>query len=254
MRYKLLVEYEGTLYLGWQIQPQGRSVQGEFETALQRLTGQQIRVTAAGRTDRGVHASGQVVSFQLPQVWPTTTLQRALNALLPHDVAVCRVETVADAFDPRRHAVSRTYVYRIWNRRVASPFWRRFAWHVPTPLDTGAMQQAAQALVGEHDFASFQASGCEAQHAVRRVLRSEVQHYGPMIRYEIEANAFVRHMVRNIVGTLVQIGGGERPASDLAEILARRDRRWAGPTAPAQGLCLVAVRYEPPNTGSEHVS
>lgn len=244
MRYKLLVEYEGTRYLGWQIQPQGRTIQGEFEAALGRLTGQAVRVAAAGRTDTGVHASGQVVSFPLERDWPPGVLQRALNALLPHDIRVLQVETVPDAFDPRRDAISRTYVYRIWNRSVASPFWRRFSWHVFTPLKVAAMQEAARALVGEHDFASFQASGCEAEHAIRRVLRSEVDQRGHLVRYEIEANAFVRHMVRNIVGTLVQVGLGERPASDLARVLAERDRKCAGPTAPAQGLCLVSVRYE----------
>lgn len=244
MRYKLLVEYEGTRYLGWQVQPQGPTIQGEFEAALHKLSGQAIRVSAAGRTDAGVHASGQVVSFSLARAWPATTLLRALNAVLPHDIAVVSAELVDDSFDPRRDATSRSYVYRIWNRPVASPFWRRFAWHVFPPLDEHAMGVAANALLGEHDFASFRAAGCEAEHGVRRVLRSEVRRQGPLIIYTIEANAFVRHMVRNIVGTLVEIGRGNLEPSALATILERRDRTQAGPCAPPQGLCLSEVRYD----------
>ncbi len=257
MRYKLLVEYEGTRYLGWQVQPHGPTIQGEMEAALRKLCGQEVRVAAAGRTDAGVHASGQVVSFVLERTWPTESLLRALNAVLPHDIAVTGAEQVADSFDPRRDATSRTYLYRIWNRRVPSPFWRRFSWHVFYPLDERAMQAAAATLVGEHDFASFQAAGCQAAHAVRRVVRSEVERQEDMILYRIEANAFVRHMVRNIVGTLVEVGRGQLEPQALAMILERRDRTHAGPTAPAHGLCLSAVRYSGaprPRLRSENVS
>jgi len=243
MRFCLVVEYDGTDYQGWQIQPDGRTVQGVLEEALQRLLGHPVRVAAAGRTDAGVHAAGQVVSFATDRDFDTVTILRAVNALTPRDLSVRAVDAVPDDFDPRRSAQSRCYVYRIWNRRIPSPFWRRFAWHVELPLDMAAMGAAATALVGEHDFTSFRAARCDAAHPVRRVLRSEVSRVGELLNYEIEATAFLRHMVRNIVGTLVEVGVGIRSPEDMTVLLNDRDRNLAGVTAPAQGLCLVEVRY-----------
>lgn len=243
MHYRLVVEYDGTALHGWQIQPGARTVQGELENAVARLFGAPSRVTAAGRTDSGVHASGQVVSFRAERGLPPEVVCRALNAHIADDVAVRQVDVVDDGFDPRRHARSRRYVYRVWNRRVPSPFWRRYAWHVPQPLDVEAMASAAAALLGEHDFTSFRAAGCDAAHPIRRVLQSAVSRSDDaLVRYEIEATAFLRHMVRNIVGTLVEVGLGRRSA-DLAQLLAARDRSLAAATAPAAGLCLVEVRY-----------
>ncbi|MDX2168832.1 MAG: tRNA pseudouridine(38-40) synthase TruA [Deltaproteobacteria bacterium] len=242
MHYRLVVEYDGTDLHGWQLQPNARTVQGELEAAVAQLFGEPTRVTAAGRTDAGVHASGQVVSFHAERALSPDVVCRALNAHTAADVAVRQVDVVDDAFDPRRHARSRRYVYRIWNRRVPSPFWRRYAWHVPQPLDVAEMARAAAELLGEHDFSSFRAAGCDAAHPVRRVLRSIVEADGALLRYEIEATAFLRHMVRNIVGTLVEIGLGRR-AADLTALLAARDRSLAAATAPAAGLCLVEVRY-----------
>jgi len=242
MHYRLIVEYDGTDFHGWQLQPGARTVQGELEAAVARLFGAPARINAAGRTDAGVHAVGQVVSVRVERPLPPEVVCRALNAHTADDLSVRAVDVVDNAFDPRRHACSRRYEYRIWNRRAPSPFWRRYTWHVPQPLDVEAMAHAAGPLIGEHDFSSFQAAGCDAAHAVRRVLHSAVAADGGLLRYEIEATAFLRHMVRNIVGTLVEVGLGRRPA-DLMPLLAARDRTQAAATAPASGLCLVEVRY-----------
>lgn len=242
MQYRFILEYDGTDYHGWQIQPGARTVQATLERALAQLIGEPVRVAAAGRTDAGVHASGQVASFRTESQLPPETIARALNALTPDDLSIRDVLIVDDSFDVRRSARRRTYVYRIWTRRVASPFWRRYAWHLTRPLDVAAMSAAAAALLGEHDFTSFRAAGCDAAHPVRRVMRSEVTVAGDLISYTIEANAFLRHMVRNIVGTLVEVGSGRRDA-DIASLLLLRDRTAAGKTAPAQGLCLTRVDY-----------
>jgi tRNA pseudouridine38-40 synthase len=243
MQYRLTIEYDGTEFHGWQLQPQARTVQGELEAALARLFGVPLRVAAAGRTDAGVHAAGQVVCFRAERPLAPAVVRRALNALTGPDLAVRAVDCVADVFDPRRHAASRRYAYRIWNRSEPSPFWRRYSWLVPRALDVGTMRSAADQLLGEHDFSSFRGAGCDAAHPRRRVLRSELVAEGPLLTYEIEATAFLRHMVRNIVGTLAEVGLRQRPA-DLRPLLAARDRTRAGATAPAWGLCLVEVRYD----------
>jgi tRNA pseudouridine38-40 synthase len=242
-RFKLIVEYDGSDYHGWQIQPNGRTIQETLEAAVARFTGETVRVASAGRTDAGVHAAGQVVSFTLQTPRTTDVVLRALNALTPRDISITAADIVADDFDPRRAARSRTYVYRIWNARWPSPFWRRYAWHLPQPLDHDAMHAAAAALVGEQDFSAFQAADCDAENPVRRVLRSEVERDAPLLTYTVEATAFLRHMVRTIIGTLVEVGRGDRPADDLPRLLATRDRAQAGATAPACGLCLQRVSY-----------
>lgn len=242
MQYRLVIEYDGSDFHGWQIQPDARTVQAVLEAALERLLGHPARAAAAGRTDAGVHASGQVVCFHSPRDLSATVVRRALNALTPADLVVRSADIVADDFDPRRAARRRSYRYRIWNRREASPFWRRHAWHVPQPLDVDAMAVAARALEGEHDFSSFRAAECDALHPVRRVLRSVVLRRDDLIIYDIEATAFLRHMVRNIVGTLVEVGHGRRDG-DLGALLELRDRTRAAATAPALGLCLSAIVY-----------
>jgi tRNA pseudouridine38-40 synthase len=243
MRFKLIVEYDGTDYHGWQIQPDGPTIQGVLEDAIRRMLGESVRVAAAGRTDAGVHAAGQVVSFSLERDVASDRLLRGLNALTPRDISISAAEIVSDDFDPRRAARSRVYVYRIWNARWPSPFWRRYAWHIPRPLNVHDMAAAAAHLIGEHDFTSFQAAGCDAEHAVRYVRRSEIASADSLLTYTIEATAFLRHMVRNIVGTLVEIGSGQRAPDDIRRLLAARDRTLAGPTGPACGLCLTRVSY-----------
>ncbi len=242
-RYKIEIEYDGGAYGGWQLQPNAETVQGALERALATILRSPVRVSGAGRTDAGVHALGQVASFSTAAAVDRAGLLESLNALLRPNAAVHSIDCVAEDFDPRRDALSRLYEYRIWNERWHSPFWRKYSWHVRRPLDVAAMSLAAESLLGEHDFSAFRAAGCESASAVRRVLRSELEVWGGFRIYRIEANAFVRGMVRSIVGTLVKVGLGEMDAREFADVLASRRRECAGPTAPAHGLFLVSVRY-----------
>jgi len=245
VQLRLTIEYEGTAYQGWQVQPGGPTVQEVLERALAIALRETVRARAAGRTDAGVHACGQVVAVRVTRVpADLARLLKSLNALTPEDVAVRDVALVDDAFDPRRHARSRVYEYRILNAVAPSPFWRRLAWHVPDPLDVAAMDAAARRLAGEHDFAAFRGADPEPVHStVRWVLGSAVESSPPLVVYRVEATAFLKHMVRNIVGTLVEVGRGIRPPAAMTEVLAARDRTVAGVTAPPHGLTLVAVRY-----------
>jgi len=245
MQLRLTVEYEGTAYRGWQLQRDGPTVQAVLEQALSTALRERVRVRGAGRTDAGVHACGQIAAVRVREVpADLERLQKSLNALTPDDVAVRDITVVDDAFDPRRHARSRVYEYRIWNVAAPSPFWRRHAWHVPSQLDVAAMDEAARVLEGEHDFASFRAADAEpVRSTVRRVLESSLRVDGRLLVYRVEATAFLKHMVRNVVGTLVEVGRGERVAGTFRELLAVRDRTRAGATAPAHGLVLVNVRY-----------
>lgn len=245
MQLRLLVEYEGTRYQGWQAQPGGPTVQVELERALAVVLRREVRVRGAGRTDAGVHACGQVATVAVASVPPDLDrLCRSLNALTPDDIVVRAIDVVDDAFDPRRHARSRLYEYRLWIAPAPSPFWRRWAWHVPEPLDVDAMARGAALLEGECDCAAFRAADADpVRSTVRHVFESRVAGDGTPLVYRIEATAFLKHMVRTIVGTLVEIGRGARPWDDLAAVVASRDRGRAGATAPAHGLVLVAVRY-----------
>src|SRR5262245_53687922 len=246
MQLRLTIEYEGTAYQGWQIQAAGPTVQEVLERALATALREPVRVRGAGRTDAGVHACGQVAAVRVSRA-PVDLglLRRSLNALTPDDVVVREVSLADDAFDPRRHARSRVYEYRILNAPAPSPFWRRWSWHVGRPLDVEAMDAAAQHLVGEHDLAAFRAADAHEvpRTTVRRVLESRVRRDAPLLVYRIEATAFLKHMVRNVIGTLVEVGLGERPLGSVAELIASRDRPRAGPTAPPHGLTLVEVRY-----------
>ncbi|HXG51719.1 MAG TPA: tRNA pseudouridine(38-40) synthase TruA [candidate division Zixibacteria bacterium] len=243
MNIKLTLEYDGTNYHGWQLQPNGVSVQAVVEKAVATFLGAPARVTAAGRTDAGVHALGQVANFVTDRNPDLGKLQKGLNALTPRDIVIREVEHVPDSFDARRDARSREYRYRIWNRPWPSPFECRYAWHVHDPLDLEPMREAIAALEGEHDFSSFQAAGCEAAHAVRRIFSNSLEREDGVVVYRVEATAFLRHMVRNIVGTLVEVGRGERTPAEFVRLLEARDRRKAGRTAPAHGLFLTSVRY-----------
>jgi tRNA pseudouridine38-40 synthase len=240
---KLTVEYDGTNYHGWQSQPNGQTIQQILEQALETFLGVKTRLNGSGRTDAGVHALGQVANFICSDPVDLRRLHKGLNALTPDDIVVKEVESVPASFDARRDAKSRVYLYRIWNRRVPSAFHRRFSWHVYDALELSPMEETIHRLEGEHNFASFQAAGCEARHAVRRVYSNSLVREGDFLVYSIEATAFLRHMVRNIVGTLVEVGRGERSPADFARLLAAQDRTLAGPTAPAQGLFLAEVKY-----------
>ncbi|TEU17079.1 MAG: tRNA pseudouridine(38-40) synthase TruA [Anaerolineales bacterium] len=237
-----VIEYDGTDYLGFQLQAEGRTIQGEVERVLTEVTRRETRVVGAGRTDAGVHAAGQVISI-VPQ-WKHSLpeLQRAMNALLPEDIAVHQMVWVADDFHPRFSAVSREYRYAILNQPFRSPLARRFAYHYLKPLDVEAMAKAAKCLVGSHDFTSF-GRPPQGENAVRRVYRAECTRQDQFIYFDIVANAFLYRMVRNIAGTLLLVGMGKLSPEGFEEILQVRDRRRAGPAAPAHGLCLMKVNY-----------
>jgi tRNA pseudouridine38-40 synthase len=243
-QYRLLLEYDGTDYSGWQLQPNVRTLQGVLETALETALRHRVRIAAAGRTDAGVHAMGQVATFRSDALFVPRDLRASLNALTPRDVVVRDVGVVADDFDPRRHAKARVYEYRIWNQPWPSAFWYRHTWHVARTLDARAMRDAAAVFAGTHDFSAFQAADCEATNPVRRVFHSGLTDGENVLVYRIEATAFLKHMVRAIVGTLARVGGGDLTPDAVSAILASRDRRRAAETAPPQGLVLMAVHYE----------
>ncbi len=241
---KLTLEYDGTRYVGWQVQPNGPSIQAEVERALATLHGAPRRVTAAGRTDAGVHALGQVASFPEDAPLPLAAYVKGMNALLPEDVAVRAASVEPDGFDARRSARGKRYRYVIENVPTREPLGRLQAWQLFGPLDVAAMREGARPLVGRHDFSAFQAADCAADHAVREVRRLEVLgEAGGRIELVVEATAFVKHMVRNVVGTLVEVGQARRDAASIPELLRRGDRREAGRTAPPQGLFLEEVFY-----------
>ncbi|MGI5860485.1 MAG: tRNA pseudouridine(38-40) synthase TruA [Myxococcales bacterium] len=243
-KIKLTLEYDGTDYVGWQVQPNGRSIQGELEKALGTILKERVKVTGSGRTDAGVHALAQVASFGTEKTVPLKAFVAGASGLLPRDIAVVKAEEVDESFDARRSARGKVYRYRIVNRPCRAPLERRFAWEVFRPLDCEAMQRAGASLLGRHDFSAFRASDCEAATTVREVRRLSVQRAGDIVTVEIEATAFLKHMVRNIVGTLVEVGLGRRSVESVAQVLASGDRDQAGATAPAHGLCLVKVFYE----------
>lgn len=244
IRYvRATVEYDGTDYCGFQWQADQPTVQGELERALAKVTQEDIRITAAGRTDAGVHARGQVIAFHTGWRHPLSELERALNAVLAEDVVVWELQPAEEEFHPRFSARSREYRYTIFNQPRRSPLARRFAYHWPHALDVEAMRQAAHKLIGTHDFATF-GQPPQGENTVRQVLRAEFTCEGPFIHFDIEANAFLQRMVRSIVGTLLQVGSGKLSSADFEEILRAADRSLAGPTAPPHGLCLMRVNYE----------
>jgi len=242
---RLILEYDGTRYVGWQVQPNGPSIQAEVERALSRLHARPVRVVAAGRTDAGVHARGQVASFPEASPLPLPAYVKGMNALLPEDVAVREAAVMPDGFDARRDARGKRYRYRLENLATRAPLGRLQAWQVFRPLDVAAMRAAAAPLLGRHDFSSFQASDCVADHAVRELRRLDVEgEAGGTIEVVAEATAFLKHMVRNLVGTLVEVGLGARDGATIPGLLAAQDRTLAGRTAPPKGLVLERVFYE----------
>ena len=254
---KLTVAYDGTDYVGWQRQAEGTSIQGLLEAILADIEGRPVAVAGAGRTDAGVHALGQVASASVQTALDAATLRRALNARLPLDVRVLAVEEPAEDFHARFSARGKRYRYLLATGPVISPFAARYVWHVPGRLDPGAMQRAAAMLVGTHDFSAFQSTGTAVVHAVRTIaeaavddvtasppapLGGEVAPGGRLYALEVEADGFLRHMVRAIAGTVAEVGSGRRDP-DLAPLMAAADRGLAGPTAPAHGLWLIRVLY-----------
>lgn len=276
--FKLTLAYDGTGFIGWQRQASGVSIQGLLEDALRGLADREVPVAGAGRTDAGVHALGQVASFSIERTMGADALMRALNGRLPGAVRVVAAEEAASSFHARFGAVAKTYRYRIWNAEVTTPFEGRYAWHVVVPLDVDRMGAAGRLLEGRHDFSAFQAAGASTTTTERAITASRIVTTklsttedtedtderivlssgmdlsvlrdlrgsavsSALIVFEITGDGFLRHMVRNIVGTLVEIGRGHRPVEWISQVLASRDRKGAGPTAPPEGLFLVAVDY-----------
>ncbi len=248
---RLRVEYDGTGLCGWQRQDNGPTVQGHLEAALAKLLQHDVAVVGASRTDAGVHARGQVASFHTERAVPLHGIRRGLNSMLPDQIAVAEAIDAPDDFHPRFSATGKHYRYLLLTRDARDPRWRDRAWHHPAALDRDAMQAAAAALIGEHDFAAFRAAGCTANRTVRRIDRIDLVELagdlpGPssVLAVDVRGNAFLRNMVRILVGTLVEVGRGRRPAAQVAEILGSKDRTRAGITAPAHGLELVEVRYD----------
>ena len=258
---KLIIEYDGTNYAGWQIQkspqsivhsPQTKTIQETIEKVLEKILQEKVKVTGSGRTDSGVHALAQTANFRTSSPLPVSKIQKALNSLLPKDISIKEAEEADKDFHSRYSAKSKTYRYFILNSETRSAFLNKYAWHIPYRLNVSLMRKEAGALLGRHDFKSFCASGSSVKTTVRTIKKISVKEAlspqlsalsSPAIIIEIEANGFLYNMVRNIVGTLVEIGRGKFPEGNLKKILLAKNRKQAGPTAPAQGLFLVEVKY-----------
>jgi tRNA pseudouridine38-40 synthase len=253
-KIKLLIEYDGTAYLGWQIQKKGLTIQGVVEEKIFKITGERSKVIGASRTDTGVHALGQMATFGTESRLDPEVIRKALNALLPRDIRVLEASEVNESFHPRDSAKRKSYFYIIANQKESSAFLYRYTWMVQQPLEMKSMTEASEVLIGTHDFSSFKGTGSSTKNPVREIFFLSVGKVekldfmtinieGEFLEIRIEADGFLRHMVRNIVGTLVEIGRGRIPADRIKEILKSRDRRLAGPTAPANGLFLKRIVY-----------
>ncbi len=242
-KYLLIIEFEGTAYCGWQVQKNGLAIQEVVEKALSRITNSKTNVLSSGRTDAGVHAEGMPAHFETESTMTVDKLQLALNSLLPHDITIKEVRAVPMTFNARGAAKRKLYRYTILNRDFPSALNFRRSWFIPHELDFSAMQKAAEYLVGEHDFTSFRAGNCKAKSPIRTMDRVELFKQGDFLIFEFEGKGFLKHMVRNFVGTLVYVGKNKFPAEQVKTILEAKNRQVAGPTAPPEGLCLIKVEY-----------
>jgi tRNA pseudouridine38-40 synthase len=243
MKIRIKIEYDGSNYSGWQLQVGQDSIQARLEAALERIFLRAVRVHGSGRTDAGVHALGQVAAFELPRDFDPNDLKRAMNALLPPDIAIIEASAVSDEFDPRRDARLRAYEYRVLNQDRRSAFDFRYAWLVQGPLDLWALNAAARCFIGEHDFASFRSLGSDETTTVRRVYRSEWSRTGNRFVYRVEASSFMRHMVRTMVAAMVEAGRSKLAPEQITALIQARDRAQAPASAPPGGLFLCEVRY-----------
>lgn len=250
MNYKLLIQYDGTDFHGWQVQENDRTIQGELERVISTLEGEPVRVTGSGRTDAGVHADGQVANVVLNKPFTPLKLQKAINGNLWRDIRIMRVDEADDEFHARFSAKEKTYIYRVINAPVMSPFWRRFAHHEGRPLDVTRMNDAARLFLGEHDWSAFASVHTDGESKVRDVRRFNVtskwdeRARAVLIEFEITANGFLRYMVRSIVGTIIEVGRGERDLESVETAIRTSDRKHAGATATAKGLTLHKVKYD----------
>ncbi|MCL5045925.1 MAG: tRNA pseudouridine(38-40) synthase TruA [Actinobacteria bacterium] len=248
---RLLVQYDGTNYHGFQVQLGHQTIQSKLEEALETVTGARPRVTGSGRTDAGVHALGQVVNFRTEGTIPTDRIPFALNAVLPPDIIVKEAAEVPPDFHARFSARSKVYRYTIYNDVFPTPFWRLYSYHWREPVNVAAMRQAAAHLIGRHDFAAFKATGSSAKTTVRTVLSFEITVDGPLIHLTVEADGFLYNMVRIMAGTLLDVGVGKIRPSNLPHVIESRNRDAAGRTLPPHGLCLMRVNYQVDRSGSK---
>ena len=250
MNYKLLIQYDGTDFHGWQVQENDRTIQGELERVIGTLDDAEVKVIGSGRTDAGVHAEGQVANVVLNRPFTPDKLRAAINGNLWRDIRIVNVEKAPDEFHARFSATGKTYVYRIINAPVMSPFWRRFAHHEARPLDVGRMTAATRLLLGEHDWTAFSSAQADGENRVRNVTDCSIESHwdnranSSIIEFRISAKGFLRYMVRSIVGTLIEVGRGEKDSDTIQTAIINGDRNLAGKTAPAQGLTLLKVDYK----------
>ncbi len=251
---KLTLQYDGTDYSGWQVQKKEKTIQQIIEDAVYTITGERLRITGAARTDAGVHALAQVAAFKTRSNLEPQIFLRAINANAPRDIRVIDAEECSEDFHPRYGAKNKTYSYHISYRGNYSVFLKKYSWQMPYKLNCDLMRESAECLIGTHDFSCFRASGCSSKNPVRTIFKIGITEFSsvdfmnfklnvPLIKISIQADAFLRHMVRNIVGTLVEVGRGQQPVSFTKEILSLKDRRFSGPTAPAHGLFLEGINY-----------
>ncbi len=240
---KLTIEYDGTNYAGWQVQPNGLAIQQVMEEALARILGEQVRLHSSGRTDAGVHARGMVAAFRTEKTIPLSAFSDGLNSLLPPGIAVREAEEAPPGFNPRADATGKRYRYTILNTPRRSPLSRLYAWHLRGRLDLAAMREAAQHFVGEKDFCAFRTSGCAARTTVRNVFAVGITEEGDFIHIDVTGSGFLRNMVRIMVGTLVAVGEGKLTPDGIEGLLVSEAPGTAGPTAPSHGLCLMEVFY-----------
>jgi tRNA pseudouridine38-40 synthase len=242
-RIRLTLEYDGTDYVGWQIQPNGPSVQEAVEGALSQVLGEPVRLISSGRTDAGVHARGLVAHFDTGRNLPLSAFREGVNRHLPSQIAVREAAEAPPDFHARFGARGKWYRYAIYRGEVRSPWFARTSWHLRAPLDPAAMDEAARFFVGQHDFAAFRSSGCDAQTTVREIFSVDLSRQEDLVLVDVKGEGFLRNMVRVMVGTLVEVGLGKRPAADVGRLLLEGRRESAGKTAPPQGLCLMQVWY-----------
>ncbi len=241
---RLSIEYDGSCYVGWQIQPNGDSIQGVVEAALERIVGTPVRLHSSGRTDAGVHARGMVAHFSDKSSIPLRAFCQGVNRFLPDDIAIRNVSEAPPGFHARYSALGKWYRYSIYRGEIRSPLNGRRAWHLRQSLDLDAMRHAAAELVGRHDFSAFRSSGCNAKTSVREIYSINLCEEGDLLHLDIRGSGFLRNMVRILTGTLVEVGRNERPVGDIARLLRNGDRTCSGMTAPACGLCLMEVVYD----------